>query len=154
MNYHQKCSYITDQIGAIYGHAIEMRSKRQHTRNMGYGGVTNATLRSKNQLLQQQPHAYGVVGCCCWGAGLLLGGRIVAWCPVQKEENVRVPSSRKPGLHSFLTCVHGDRKCGTSIPGNVAETRGFAVPLPKANKVQKACHARHIARIAPTPPAT
>ena len=60
-----KYSYITYQIGAIYGHAIEMRPKRQHTRKMGYGGVTNATLRSNNQLLQQQPHAHTVEGCCC-----------------------------------------------------------------------------------------
>ena len=45
INYYLKGSYITDQIGAIYGRAIEMRPKRRHTRNMGYGGVTNATLR-------------------------------------------------------------------------------------------------------------
>ena len=31
-------------------------------RNIGYGGVTNGTLRSKNQLLQQQPHAHRVEG--------------------------------------------------------------------------------------------
>ena len=65
INYDQKGSYITDQTGAIYGHAIEMRPKRRHTRNMGYDGVKNTTLRSKNQLLQQQPHAHTVAGCCC-----------------------------------------------------------------------------------------
>ena len=43
INYYQNDSYITDQIGAIYGHAIEMRPNRQHTRKMGYDGVTNAT---------------------------------------------------------------------------------------------------------------
>ena len=52
--------YITARIGAIYGHAMEMRTKWQHSGNMGYGGVTNGTLRSKNQLLQQQPHAHRV----------------------------------------------------------------------------------------------
>ena len=52
INYYQKGFYINDQIGAIYGHAIEMRPERQHTRKMGYGGVTNATLRSNNQLPQ------------------------------------------------------------------------------------------------------
>ena len=62
INYHQKVSYITAQIGAIYGHAMEMRTKWQHSGNMGYGGVTNGTLRSKNQLLQQQPHALRVAG--------------------------------------------------------------------------------------------
>ena len=127
--------------------SMEMRSKRPHTRNMGYGGVTNATLRSKNQLLQQQPHAYRVEGCCCWGAGLLLGSRIVACCPVQKEGNVRVLSSRKPGLHPILTCLHGDRGCGTPISAGMLRK-------PKAERVSKACHARHTARIAPKPPAT
>ena len=29
--YYQKCSYITAQIGAIYGHAMDMRTQRQHT---------------------------------------------------------------------------------------------------------------------------
>ena len=62
INYLQKVSYITDGIGAIYGHAMEMRPKRQHNSKMGYGGVTNATLRSNNQLLQQQPHAHRVAG--------------------------------------------------------------------------------------------
>ena len=60
INDHQKVSYITARIGAIYGHAMEMRTKWQHSGNVGYGGVTNGTLRSKNQLLQQQPHAHRV----------------------------------------------------------------------------------------------
>ena len=55
--------YITAQIGAIYGHAMEMRTKWQHSGNIGYGGVTYGTLRSKNQLLQQQPHAHIVASC-------------------------------------------------------------------------------------------
>ena len=59
----QKGSYITDQIDATNGHAMEMRTKRQHGGNMGYGGVTNGTLRSKVQLPQQQPHAHRVAGC-------------------------------------------------------------------------------------------
>ena len=62
INWYKHVYYITDQVGVIYGHAIEMRPKRQHTREMGYGGVTNATLRSKNQLIQQQPHAHRVAG--------------------------------------------------------------------------------------------
>ena len=82
-------------------------------------------------------HAHRVVGCCCWGAGLLLGGRIVAWCPVQEEGNLRVPSSRKPGLNPIITCVHGDRGCGNPIPGDVVETWGFALSVPKAKKVLK-----------------
>ena len=43
----KKGSYITTQIGALYGHAMDMRTQRQHSKNMGYGGVTNGTLRSK-----------------------------------------------------------------------------------------------------------
>ena len=114
-----------------------MHPKRQHTRKMGYDGVTNATFRSKNQLLQQQPHAHTAAGCCCYGAGLLLGGRIVAWCSVQKEGKKRVPSTRaeKPGLHQNFTCVRGDKGCRNPIPGDVAETRGFALSVPKAKKV-------------------
>ena len=38
-------------------------------------------------------------------------------CPLRAE---------KPGLHPNLTCVHGDRGCRNPIPGDVAETRGFA----------------------------
>ena len=57
INYHQKVFYIDARIGAIYGHGMEMRTTRQHSGNLGYGGVTNGTLRSKNQLVQQQPHA-------------------------------------------------------------------------------------------------
>ena len=60
INYYLKGSYNTAQIDAIYGHAMEMRTKRQHSGNMKYGGVTNGTLRSNNQLLQQQPHAHRV----------------------------------------------------------------------------------------------
>ena len=62
-NLNQKCFYISEKIGAINGHAMEMRTKRQDSRNKGYGGVTNGTLRSKNQLRQQQPHAHRVAGC-------------------------------------------------------------------------------------------
>ena len=38
---------MTAQIVAIYGHAMDMRTQRQHSTNMGYGGVTNGPLRSK-----------------------------------------------------------------------------------------------------------
>ena len=31
INYYQIGSYIAAQIGAIYGHAIDMRTQRQHT---------------------------------------------------------------------------------------------------------------------------
>ena len=38
------------------------------------------------------------------------------------------------GLHPNPTCVHGDRGCGNTIPGDAAETRGFALSMPKARK--------------------
>ena len=61
----KKGSYITAQIGAIYVHAMDMRTQRQHSRNMGYGGVANGTLRPKESaILQQQPNAHRVAGCC------------------------------------------------------------------------------------------
>ena len=63
INYYQKGSYITAHISATYGHEMEMRTKRPHSGNMGYGAVTNGALRSNNQLLQQQPHAHRVAGC-------------------------------------------------------------------------------------------
>ena len=31
INYYKKCSYIIAQIGAIYGHVMDMRAQRQHT---------------------------------------------------------------------------------------------------------------------------
>ena len=40
--------------------------------------------------------------------------------------------AEKPGLHPNLTCVHGDRGCGNTIPGDVTETRGFALSVPNA----------------------
>ena len=145
-----------------------MRPKRQHTRKIGYDGVTNATLRSNNQLLQQQPHAHTVTGCCCWGAGLLLGGRIVGWCSVQKEEKKRVRSTRaeKPGLHPNFACVRGDKGCRNPIPAGMLRKPG---DLPQVCPRQKTFKrlATHDAlhgsrpnlrqrepdgRIAPTPP--
>ena len=51
INYYQRGSYITPQIGVIYGHAImDMRKQRQNNRNMGYGGVTNGTFRSNQPI--------------------------------------------------------------------------------------------------------
>ena len=51
--------------------------------------------------------------------------------------------AKKSGLHRNLTCMYGDRGCRSPYPGDFAETRGFASSVPKAKKVQKACHARH-----------
>ena len=45
--------------------------------------------------------------------------------------------AEKPGLHLNLTCVHGDRGYKTPIPGDVAETRGFILSVPKAKKIQR-----------------
>ena len=73
-----------------------MRSTRPHTRNMGYGEVTNATLRSKNQLLQQQPHAHRIVGCCCWAAGSWRG----ALC--KAREMCVYPLAENPARIQFL----------------------------------------------------
>ena len=41
--------------------------------------------------------------------------------------NVRVPCRSRKTLFSskYFTCVHGDGGCGNTIPGDVAETRGF-----------------------------
>ena len=36
------------------------------------------------------------------------------------------------GMHPNLTCVHGDRGCRNPNSGDVAETRGFALSVPKA----------------------
>ena len=135
INLYHKVPYIYIQVGAIYGHAIEVRTKRQHSRNLGYGGVTNRTLRSKNQLLQQQPHAHGVAGCCFWGAGLLLGGRIVAWCSVQKEGNVRVPSlAEKPVCIQFLRAYTEIGDAETQSPGMLQKPEYLPYPCPRPKK--------------------
>ena len=47
INYYQKGSYITSEVGAIapcYGHA---HAAAAYSRTMEYGGVANGTLRSK-----------------------------------------------------------------------------------------------------------
>ena len=85
---------------------------------------------------------------CCWAAGSDRG----ALCK-NRERNVHPLQAEKPGFHPNLTCVHGDRGCRNPIPGDVTETRGFALSVPKAKKVCKACHALHTAWIAPKPPA-
>ena len=36
-----------------------------------------------------------------------------------------------------LTCVRGDRGCRNTNPGDVAETRGFALRVPKAKKFKR-----------------
>ena len=43
--------------------------------------------------------------------------------------------AEKPGLHPNLTCVDRDGGYRNPIPGDVAETRGFALSVPKAKKV-------------------
>ena len=43
----------------------------------------------------------------------------------------------KPGLHPNLTYVRGDRGCRNPIPEDVAETRGFALGVPKAKKSKR-----------------
>ena len=45
--------------------------------------------------------------------------------------------AEKCGLHQDLTCVYGDRGCKNPNPGDVAETRGFAISVPKAKKSLK-----------------
>ena len=45
--------------------------------------------------------------------------------------------AEKPGLHPNRTCIHGDRGCGSIIPGDVAETRGFALSVPKAKNFKR-----------------
>ena len=45
--------------------------------------------------------------------------------------------AEKPCLHPNFTCVHGDRRCRNPFPGDVAETRGFAVSVPKGKQVKK-----------------
>ena len=81
INYSRKGAYFTAQIGAIYVHAMDVSTQRQHIRNMGYGGVTNGTLQSKQSATTTATRASS-----CWllllGAGLLLGGRIIYWCSV------------------------------------------------------------------------
>ena len=114
-----------------------MRPKRQHTRKMGYDEVTNATLRTKNQLLQQQTHAHTVAGCCCLGAGLPLGGKIVAWCSVQKEEKKRVPLREQKSrvCIKILRACAGIRDAETQSPGMLRKPGDLALSVPKAKKV-------------------
>ena len=75
INYCHFFFYITAQIGAIYGHAVDMRTQRQHSRNFGYGGVTNGTLRSNQSAtttaaIELQAAAAINSGLyCCWAAG-------------------------------------------------------------------------------------
>ena len=40
--------------------------------------------------------------------------------PLRAEKNI---------LHTNLTCVHGDGECTNPIPGDIAETRGFALSV-------------------------
>ena len=42
--------------------------------------------------------------------------------------------AEKPGLHKNFTYVRWDRGCRSPIPGDVSETRGFALSVPKAKK--------------------
>ena len=45
--------------------------------------------------------------------------------------------AEKLGLHPNLACVLGDRGCGNTIPGDVPETRVFALSVPKAKSSLK-----------------
>ena len=49
INYYYKVPYISAQSGVSYGHAttMDMRTQRQHSRKMWYGGVTNGRPRHK-----------------------------------------------------------------------------------------------------------
>ena len=70
---------------------------------------------------------------CCWAAGSWRG----ALCK-KREWNVYPLRGEKPGLLPNLTYVRGDRGCRNPIPGDVAETRGFAlyyIYVPKAKNV-------------------
>ena len=65
---------------------------------------------------------------CSWAAGSWRG----ALC--KKREMYVYPQAEKPALHPILTCGHGDRGCGNPIPGDVAETLGLALSMPKAKR--------------------
>ena len=87
---------------------------------------------------------------CCWAAD-----RSAVLCAkIGKCVYVYPLRAEKRGLRPNLTGVHGDRRCRSPIHGDVAETRGFALSVPKAKEGYKACHARHTAPIAPKLPAT
>ena len=65
---------------------------------------------------------------------------------------VGVPStSTKTWFASNLPCGHGDRGCGNTIRGDIAETRDLPQVCPRQHT---SCHARHAAGIAPIPSAT
>ena len=59
-----------------------------------------------------------------------------------------------PVCIQFVRAYTGIGDAETQNPVDVAETRVFASSVSKAKKVQKACQARHTARIALKPPAT
>ena len=72
MNYYKKCSCFTAQIGAIYGHAMDMRTQRQHSRNMGvwWGVKWHAPIKaisyynSSHTLIELPAAAAGGLDCC------------------------------------------------------------------------------------------
>ena len=118
---------------------MEMRPKRQHTRNMGYGGVTNATLRSKNQLLQQQQHAHRVAGCCCClGAGLLLGGRIVAvLCANRGNETCTLYEEKSLVCIQTLRTYAGIGDAETQSPGMLRKPGDLPYMCPRPKKFKR-----------------
>ena len=59
-----------------------MRTKQQHSGNMGYGGVTNGTRRSKNQLPTAATRAYSC-------RLLMLGD----WTAAGRQDRSVVPSA-------------------------------------------------------------
>ena len=75
IKYHYKGPFISTQSGAMYGHAInmDMRTQRQHSIKMWYGGVKNGRLRHKQlaRSIGGTRHAHTRVAyCCCCAAGL------------------------------------------------------------------------------------
>ena len=67
---------------------------------------------------------------CCWAAGSERGA-----LGKKRERNVYPLRAEKPSLYPNITCVREDRGCRNPIPGDIAETRGFASSVPKAKKV-------------------
>ena len=108
------------------------------------------------------PHTHGAA-CwwCCWALVFLrcaLCVLTVLMAVLMRAQNTdrMLPVVRAHDLHIFLRFASKPYvRMVTGIgDADVAETRGFVLPMPKVKKVLKACHARHTARTAPEPPAT
>ena len=129
INYYYEGHFFPVQSSAIYGHAMDMRKQRQHSRNVWYGGVTNGRLRHK-----QVAAAYSEDTPCAhaWCCVLLLCARVVALCSLhvvcclpsaifaEKQEKLRTEQTSSPNL----AYVHGDRGCGNPNPGDGSGNHG------------------------------